>query len=299
MGRIHLARQRSLGREVAIKSVREDTSASAVASLLDEARVTGTLEHPNIVPVHAIGLGPNRRPLMVMKRVEGVSWEALLADDAHPMSATLPAGDREERHLRVLMAVARAAEFAHRRGWVHRDIKPENVMIGGVGEIYLVDWGLAAKVGQDDERGVVGTPAFMAPEMVEAKPPNPRTDVYLLGATLHVILCGEPPHRGATMMEVLLEAFTAKPPSFDSEVAPELASICRRALSREPAERYAYAGEFRVANLVPGPCRLVVTVHEVDPFPLREGHGKLSGWESVETEAVAGAVVTVPVTLFE
>ena len=193
-----MAEQRSLAREVAIKTVKDHAGERARDALCDEAVVTGLLEHPNVIPVHALGCDSEGRPLLVMKRVEGVAWRDLLRDPEHPAWATHAAApeDRLAFHLDVLADVSQAAAFAHSRRIVHRDIKPENVMIGEFGEVYLLDWGLAVTAGRELEPGtLVGTPAYMAPEMVGGGRVDGRTDVYLLGATLHEVLTGRPPPR--------------------------------------------------------------------------------------------------------
>src|SRR5262249_35011988 len=151
-----------------------------------------------------------------MKHVEGVSWRDLLRDGAHPAWAKVgaPGEDRLVSHLQILMQVCNAVEFAHRRGLIHRDIKPANVMVGEFGEVYLLDWGIAARTGILAEASshlgesgaeptprMLGTPAYMAPEMLSRKvgPIDERTDVYLLGATLHEVLTGRPRHVGSTL----------------------------------------------------------------------------------------------------
>src|SRR4051794_38792370 len=128
MGRVHLARQRSLDRDVAVKTLKEDAAPAASAALFREARLTGSLEHPGVIPVHALGVDEKGGPLLVMKRVEGVDWATLLEDAAHPNWSLLTAGgDRLAANLEILTQVCRTVEFAHSRGIVHRDIKPDNV----------------------------------------------------------------------------------------------------------------------------------------------------------------------------
>src|SRR5690606_12035425 len=124
--------------------------------------------HPHIVPVHAVGWTEAEGPLIVMKRIEGASWHALLRDPLHPLLEA--AGqDMLERHLAIFLDVCQAVRFAHSRGVLHRDIKPANVMVGAFGEVYLLDWGVALT---REQRAagvaprVAGTPAYMAPEMV-------------------------------------------------------------------------------------------------------------------------------------
>jgi serine/threonine-protein kinase len=256
MGRVLLARQRSLDRDVAVKVLRAGAAVpSGIDALIAEALRTGSLEHPNIVPVHALGLDPAGRPVLVMKRIEGVSFGELVRDPAHPAWSAIAedAGDRLDAELEILAAVCNAAHFAHARGVVHRDIKLDNVMIGSFGEVYLVDWGIAVG-GRERERGVtrgapVGTPAYLAPEMVHGDPRrvDARTDVYLLGATLHAAITGHPRHRGASLYDVLVSAHDSAPFAYGPEVPPELAAICNRAMARDPAARFASALELRRA----------------------------------------------------
>src|SRR5262249_2783401 len=159
----------------------------ALGGLLTEAVITGSLEHPSIVPVHALGCDDAGRPVLVMKRIEGVCWRGMARDEHPPGWAAIDAagGGRRTAHVANLMAVCNAMHFAHRRGVVHRDLKPGNVMIGSYGEVYVVDWGIAARIEAGPSPvALVGTPAYMAPEMVwgEAHRVDARTDVYLLGA---------------------------------------------------------------------------------------------------------------------
>ena len=255
MGRVLLARQRSLARDVAVKVLKPETAdADGALSLLREAVVMGGVEHPNIVPVHALGRDDRGHPVLVMKRIEGTSWRALLDDDAHPTWTALLAahGDRVSAHLEVLMRVADAAHFAHARGVIHRDIKPENVMVGAFGEVYLVDWGIAIRVGRTQPDGdgafrIRGTPAYMAPEMIGGDPTrlDARTDVYLLGATLHEVLTRTPRHRGVNLHAVLYAAHTSVPVAYGADVPEELAALCNDATHVDPARRPESALAFR------------------------------------------------------
>ncbi|MCB9596866.1 MAG: serine/threonine protein kinase [Sandaracinaceae bacterium] len=246
MGVVRSATQRSLGREVAVKTSLEHAGASATQALLREAWISGQLEHPNVVPVYALYRGDDA-PLMVMRRVEGREW-----------SLTQQSGETLEHHLRVLTQVCHAVQFAHTRGLVHLDLKPSNVMLGSYGEIYLLDWGIAVCVREDlpeflprarDIAAVLGTPAYMAPELAAGNGAaiDARTDVYLLGAMLHEILTGEPPHVGPTLLASLTSAFLSEPHAYPATVPPELAAIATRALSRDPDDRYGSAAELREA----------------------------------------------------
>lgn len=127
MGVVHLARQVSLDRRVAIKFLRPDRgSTHDVEQLLSEAWTAGKLEHPNILPIHALALTADGKPVIVMKRIEGVTWSALLRDPG-AMEAHAPGKVPLDEHLRILTQVCHAVHFAHTRGVVHRDLKPENV----------------------------------------------------------------------------------------------------------------------------------------------------------------------------
>jgi serine/threonine-protein kinase len=189
-----------------------------------------------------------------MKRIEGASLRALLHDPAHPGWSPLDArhDDRLEAQIAVLQRVCDALSFAHDKGVVHRDVKSENVMVGPFGEVYLLDWGVALDLAAPQgDQSIVGTPAYMAPEMVDGDPGSisPRTDVFLLGATLHEMLTGHPRHAGDGLMEVLRAARRSSPVDYAAEVPADLAALCNDATARGPAARPASVEAFR-ARLV-------------------------------------------------
>jgi serine/threonine-protein kinase len=252
MGTIHLAQQRSLHRDVAVKQAhqRDGEREEAAATLIAEGRVTGGLEHPNIPPVHMLGVNDAGDVVLVMKRIEGTAWSKLLKERSDP-------GDDVERHVRILMEVCEAVAFAHDRGIVHRDIKPTNVMVGPFDEVYLLDWGLAVGVSEmapagvpqsSDVSDVVGTPAYMAPEMANPEGIiDERTDGYLLGAVLHKVITGKAPHKKKDIITGMHAAFTSAQLTFDDDVPEEIADICRRAMAREKDDRFGSVREFRAA----------------------------------------------------
>ncbi len=251
MGRVHAARQRSLERDVAVKTLRAAPKTETdMTGLLREAVITGSLEHPGIVPIHALGLDPRGVPVLVMKRIDGVEWRRLIDDPRHPAWDSR-SGDRLTTHLEILLQVCQAVHFAHSRGVIHCDIKPENVMLGEFGEVCLVDWGVAMRA-EDVEirqtrRGLLGTPAYMAPELVSGGPVGVHTDVYLLGATLHHVLTGAYRHDGDKLEDALRSAFESEPQTYGDSVPEELARLANRAMSRDPGERHESALEFRQA----------------------------------------------------
>ena len=137
---VRSATQRSLGRTVAIKTTLPDASPAQAELMLQEAWVTGFLEHPGVVPVHDILRGADG-PVVVMRRIRGATWEALRVDE--DWARAQGARDLLEQNLRIFVRVCEIVEFAHAKGVMHRDIKPANVMLGSFGEVYLLDWGLA------------------------------------------------------------------------------------------------------------------------------------------------------------
>ena len=142
MGVVRLATQRSVGRKVALKTLRDGIdSKTAAAKLLYEGWTTGALEHPNVVPVYDVGTSKNGTPFIVLKRIEGEHWGQIMTNAA-AVEERFGVTNLVEWNLRTLMQVCNAVHFAHRRGIVHRDLKPENVMIGQFGEVYVVDLSL-------------------------------------------------------------------------------------------------------------------------------------------------------------
>lgn len=256
MGVVHLAEQASMGRGVAVKTLKVGhRDPASVLRLLREAWITGALEHPNVVPVYDVALDSTGAPQVVLKRIDGVDWATLLGNPRE-LSARAE-GNVEEWNIRTLMQVCNAVAFAHDHGVIHRDLKPENVMVGRFGEVYVVDWGIAVSLRDDANprlprvtaaRDLAGTPLYMAPEMLLGDPSrlDERTDVYLLGAILYEITTGKPPHDGPNL-EAIFSHVLASPPEVPATAPSELADICRRAMAAEPKDRFASAADFRKA----------------------------------------------------
>jgi serine/threonine-protein kinase len=244
---------------VAIKTIRPDQlSESATHDLLQESWITGLLEHPNIVPIHALGVDEHGAPMLVMKRIEGSSWESVLAGQKSLASAFKGGRDRLEDHLQIIVQVCNAVQMAHSKGIIHCDLKPENIMLGEFGEVYLLDWGIAVSL-VDDGTGRLplasqveqtrGTPSYIAPELASGHGAriDRWTDVYLLGAIVHQIVTGEPRHTGDSVMATLMKSYRSAPVDYDESVPVELAEICNRATHQEPEQRFETVEAFRQA----------------------------------------------------
>lgn len=255
MGTVLLARQAALDRDVAVKVPIKMASTNLVRSLLREARTTGSLEHPCIIPVHTVVYDAEGLPALVMKRVEGVAWSTLLKDPEDPLWPKISTSgkDRLETNLHIFMQVCNAVAFAHRQGVLHRDIKPANVLVGEYGEVYLADWGVALR--KDDADGLSratlkGTPVYFAPEMCTGndKAMDERTDVYLLCATLYEVLTGSPPHGGHDKpFDTLSSAWEGRYPPLPAGLPPELAAIIEKGLAPPKEARFQSAHEVRDA----------------------------------------------------
>lgn len=253
MGAVLEVQDADLDRRVAMKVLLRDTRRSETDSgspmetgpvnrFIAEAQLTGNLEHPNIVPVHELGLDSDGRVYFTMKRVKGRSLRHIMDKLRQGHPATL-AEFTPARLYSILLKICDAIEFAHSRRIVHRDLKPENIMVGQFGEVLVMDWGLAKQIdapmreavesantlpeqrsaafkldvslgvsdgdsGETREGTVSGTPAYMAPEQArgEIRQISPRTDVFCLGGILYEMLCLVPPFLAPRMQEALDQA---------------------------------------------------------------------------------------------
>ena len=281
MGEVRGQTDRATGRSVAMKTMHVSSDAVSLRRFSREARIQSQLEHPAIVPVYDIGQSGGGIPYFTMKHVRGESLAKVITQ--------LRAGDEEaERRfttrklLTILSTVALTLEYVHQRGVIHRDLKPENIMLGPFGEVYVLDWGLAAIVEEHEKMStasastdvrralaaqssapvldtpgrfqtaaglLLGTPGYIAPELLEpSAEATPCSDVYALGAILFEVLTLERLHKGESIGQVLGSTMTLVEGSPrermpDRAIAPELDALCRRATQQQPHKRLSSAGE--------------------------------------------------------
>jgi tetratricopeptide (TPR) repeat protein len=256
LGRVLRARDRRLGRPVAIKELLHRND-SAEARFVREARITARLQHPGVVPIYEAGQWPDGKPFYAMKLVAGKPLSDVIAE--RPQLAQRLA------LLPKLLAVAETIAYAHSLRIVHRDLKPSNVLIGEYGETVVIDWGLAKGLDDHgaaeealpdsddapaaaDEPGltvagqILGTPSYMSPEQARGEAVDERADVYALGGMLYHLLAGVSPYRAGVAPGAPLRGVLDGPPRPLAEVcrgAPrDLVAIADKAMARDPAARY-------------------------------------------------------------
>lgn len=267
MSSIHRVVDLRLARREAMKLLdlgeepRGDRGRRAIQRFMEEARITGQLDHPNIVPIYDLGLTADGAPAFItMKLVEGESfgdWLDRLGDSRLSSEAI-------EQAIQILIKVCDAVSFAHGRGVIHCDIKPANIMVGSYGQVYLMDWGLAIttpRYAMNAVKGwaprplrpgtVAGSPAYMSPEQASGLVDriDERTDVFGLGATLYRVLTGISPYSEATVVATVQRARAGNPRPCQSvarvRLPPELCRIAMKALATSPDDRYPTAAAFK------------------------------------------------------
>ncbi len=246
MGVVYRARDPSIGRLIAIKTIRMTELSDPVESerlrerLRREAHSAGILSHPGIVVVYDVGQEGDLA-YIAMELVPGRSLESLLADSRPPSPQLI---------LNILRQTAAALDYAHKKGIVHRDIKPANILISEDGVVKITDFGVA-KISSSHQLTVagtvLGTPNYMSPEQIQGKPVDGRADQFALGVIAYEMLTGEKPFTGEQLTAVLYK-IVAEPPRPPQEVNPSLpwpvSLVLNRALAKDPEERYPSCTEF-------------------------------------------------------
>ena len=282
MGSVYKVWDRDLRRHVAMKVIRQGPEThdsrrhphDIVARFLDEALVTGQLDHPGVVPVHRLSIDSSGNVYFTMRLIRGRSLSEILEDHREGRTE-FP----RSRAVECLIKVCDTLAYAHAKKVVHRDLKPSNIMLGRFGEVYVVDWGIAKIMGktstasrnlretltamvqgaalQDEndtgsahstrQGSILGTPSYIAPELArgDVDLASPLSDVYSVGAMLYEVLTGNAPYttRGQELpaLKILRLVVEGKlrPVSELAAHAPRaLVAICEKAMSREPSERY-------------------------------------------------------------
>ena len=279
MGKVLLIRDNDINRDVAMKIIHEhmDSESSLVERFITEIQTTGYLEHPNIIPIHDMGINAAGKVYYTMKFVSGDSLEEIILK--------LDQGDKEmhrkysfQRRVQIFLQVCSAITYAHSRGVIHRDLKPENIMIGPFGEVLVMDWGLAkvlnrqekseapidvsesldssqldnlgsfANVKETVQGAIMGTPMYMSPEQAKGhiNQLDGRSDVYSLGAVLYRLLTLKDYLSVKKNINAMVNSVkTETQPNADSLSHPhqrrtprEMTFILNRALQKDPAKRY-------------------------------------------------------------
>jgi serine/threonine protein kinase len=278
-GEVLGARDNDIGREVAVKRLHpEMRSPGVLARFAEEVRTIGSLEHPNIVPIHDVGVEENGDYYFVMKYVAGETLESIVD--------RLASGDQSaharfgvERRVQIFLALLEAVAFAHSKGILHRDIKPANVMVGAYGEVVLMDWGIAKRLreqgpppagtlegppaeggGKSASRGalfqtrtgeLIGTPAYMSPEQSRGEAIDERSDIYALSVLFYELLTLQHPLAEKTTLPAMLEAIRHEPAPFaglarhphQPAVSMDLSWFLRKGMAKDPSERFASVAE--------------------------------------------------------
>ena len=281
MAAVYEVFDKNLRRGLAMKvasTAAEHASRDFSSRFLEEAQITGQLDHPGVVPVHDLGLDEHSRLYFTMSLVRGRNFEEIIR-----LVHAEQEGWNRTRALSVLLKVCQTMSYAHDRGVIHRDLKPANVMVGRYGEVYVMDWGLARVLGREEEQErregssrihtvrsdhqesdgdqsplttmagtVFGTPHYMPREQALGKfdQVGRHSDVYSVGAMLYHLLAGHVPYHSsdgkATPHSVLMEVIEGPPEPLSAltdDVPAELVAICERAMQREPGDRYPSMAE--------------------------------------------------------
>jgi serine/threonine-protein kinase len=277
MSEVWLAEDERLGRWVAVKLLRERVvegeDNDLGASLEREARVVARLQHPNIASVFDVGTHDGRHYL-VMEYVHGHSLRQLIEARGRLTEAEV---------VRYGTQIASALQYAHDQGVVHCDVKPENILVTEQGVAKAVDFGVAETVTRtmtpDQARDILGTIAYLAPEVIQGSDADARSDVYSLGLTLYEAAAGRLPFSGTTPAAIAGQRLASPAPplrAFNREASPQIEAALAGALALTPADRFQSAAEFanalRRAPAQPAAAPPPPRAAAAAPVPVRRRH---------------------------
>jgi beta-lactam-binding protein with PASTA domain/tRNA A-37 threonylcarbamoyl transferase component Bud32 len=249
MAEVHRGRDLRLGREVAVKVLRNDLARdpSSQVRFRREAQAAASLNHPAIVAVYDTGedrTTTGATPYIVMEYVEGETLRDVLRREGRLSP---------ERAMSLTADICAALDFSHRNGIVHRDVKPGNVMITPQGTVKVMDFGIARAVSDSaatmtSTAAVIGTAQYLSPEQARGEGVDARSDVYSAGCLLYELVTGTPPFTGDSPVAVAYQHVREDPrtpSSINPEIPPELDAILLKAMSKNPANRYQSAADMR------------------------------------------------------
>jgi serine/threonine-protein kinase len=308
-GEVVRALDNDIARPVAIKRIRSEVkSAAMLMRFVEEIRTIGLLEHPNIVPIHDVGIDENGDYFFVMKYVEGETLEHVierLAAGDPLYHARYPIEARVQLFRGILDAVA----HAHARGYVHRDLKPANVMVGPHGQVVVMDWGIAKRIGTPDSPAMLdagalvgdrlhrtavgsllGTPMYMAPEQARGEEATEKSDVYALSVLFYELLTLKHYLDDCTTLDQVLDGVKHRdapiagsvPSAFQRPVPMDLTWYLRAGMAKDPAKRYASVDamierlDLRAQGIVPIECHITfakrvngLVTRTLDRYPIQ------------------------------
>ncbi|MHC4885889.1 MAG: protein kinase domain-containing protein [Planctomycetota bacterium] len=236
------ATDRILQREVALKAIRDKSTPMREEQLKREAIISGGLEHPNIPPTYDLGTDETGAPFFIMRKVVGHSLDEILKKNRADVNRGLPPSTSRFRLLAIFLQVCNAMDYAHAKGVLHLDLKPQNIKLGEYGEVFILDWGFAARK-DEAPKFLGGTPIYIAPERLRKEAPDERADIYALGVLLYRLLTGERPYDlGEMSFKEYRKNFDnleiIPPRNWDSTISAELNAIILKAMAKDRESRY-------------------------------------------------------------
>jgi eukaryotic-like serine/threonine-protein kinase len=269
-GIIRTAFDKSLKRDIVVKSLKsddaEEQSREDESLFVSEARIMAQLDHPSIIPLYGLHCGAESKLHLAMKHIHGKNLHKYLQDVA-TLYKREGIGNFDEKRsmatrIEYFLKVCEAVDYAHCKGVIHRDLKPENIMIGNYGEVYVMDWGLACLVKTDEmsdvkhlsdisehsKNALVGTPRYIAPELIKGELCSPQSDIFSLGVILFEIITLKPAVPGKTIKEVFKNILSGNYSPFKhcflkARLSTDLKSIINKAVCANPSQRYESADD--------------------------------------------------------